>query len=59
MKSPVQESLHSHTPENNPNPIERICQRVRIVEDSRSSKRESEEFEGYVFDSELLREGSD
>ena len=64
MKSPcIQESLHSHTPENKADPVERISQRVRIVEiwreDSRSSKRENDELGGYVFDPELLREGSD
>ena len=64
MKSPsLQESLHSHTLESDLNPIVRINPKNRFVEgrkeDCWSSKRENEEPAGYVFDSELLREGSD
>ena len=64
MKSPsMEESLHSHTLESDFNPIVRINQQNRVVggrkEDCWSLKRENEELAGYVFDSELLREGSD
>ena len=64
MKSPsMEESLHSHTLESDFNPIVRINQQNRAVggrkEDCWSLKHENEELAGYVFDSELLREGSD
>ena len=64
MKSPgMLASLHSHSLESDLNPIVRINPQNRFVEgrkeDRWSSKRENEEPAGYVFDSELLREGSD
>ena len=64
MKSlSTQESLHSQTLESDLNPIVRISQQYRGVEDRKedcwSSKRENNELAGYVFDSQLLREGSD
>jgi hypothetical protein len=64
MKSPsMQESLHSHTSESDLNPIVRINQQNRVVEgrkeDCWSLKRGNNELAGYVFDSELLHEGSD
>jgi hypothetical protein len=59
----MEESLHSHTLESDFNPIVRINQQNRVVggrkEDCWSLKRENEELAGYVFDSELLRAGSD
>lgn len=64
MESPsMQESLHSHTQERDLNPIVKINQEYRIIEiwkeDCSFLKRKKDEPAGYVFDSELLREGSD
>jgi hypothetical protein len=64
MQSPsTQESVHSHTPESNPYPIMRTSQQNQAVygwrENLRPLKHEQPELVGYVFDSELLREGSD
>ena len=64
MKSPsMLASLHSHTLESDLNPVVRINQQNRVVEGRKEDcwplKRENDELAGYVFDSELLREGSD
>jgi hypothetical protein len=64
MQSPsTQESVHSHTPENNPNAIMITSQQNQAVDGWRENrcplKHEQPEPAGYVFDSELLREGSD
>jgi hypothetical protein len=64
MQSPnMQESPHAHTPESNFNPIEKVSQLNRAVDGWRETrwflKPEKDEFAGYLFDSEVLREGSD
>jgi hypothetical protein len=64
MHSPsMQESLHSHTPEPSSNPVSKVIQTDRGVEGWRETcwflKREEDELAGYLFDSEVLREGSD
>jgi hypothetical protein len=66
MESPsIQESLHSHTPEAISNPVVRAIYSPpnHGVEGWRETcwflKHEEDELAGYLFDSEVLREGSD
>lgn len=64
MPSPsMQESLCSGTPERTLNSVMKVSQLNRTVDGSRepcsSFKHEEDEFAGYIFDSELQREGSD
>ena len=64
MQSPsMQEFLYSHTPENNLNPTAEISHLDRTRDDWREPgwflKHEKDELAGYLFDSDLLREGSD
>ena len=64
MQSPsMQEPLHSHTPESNFNPVVKVSQ-LDLTFNSSSEiccflRHEEDELAGYVFDSDLLREGSD
>jgi hypothetical protein len=62
MQSPsMQESTHSHTPEGNP--IVKVSQLNRGVDGWRETcwflKPEKDDLASYLFDSEVLREGSD
>ena len=64
MQSPsVQELRHSHTPESNPSPIVKVSQLNPPVDVGRGTgwflKYEEDEPAGYVFYSEVFREGSD
>ena len=64
MQSPsIQESLHSRIPEGNLNSVVKVSQPNRAVEGWRETcwflRRDKDDLEGYVFDSELMREGSD
>ena len=59
----MQELLHSHPPKSNLSPIVKVNQLNQSVDDRRKIgwflKNEEDELAGYVFDSDLLREGSD
>ena len=59
----MQESLHSHTAENDLNPIVKVSQQDRSFDSwtgtCRFLKHEEVEPAGYLFDSEPIREGSD
>jgi hypothetical protein len=64
MQSPsMQESPHSHAPESSFNSIVKVSQANRAVDGWRETcwflKPEKDELAGYLFDSEVLREGSD
>jgi hypothetical protein len=64
MQSPIiQESLHSHTPESNSSPGVKVSPLTPAIDGWRETrwflKHEEDELAGYVFDSEVLREGSD
>jgi len=64
MQSPsIQESLHSQTPEAIFNPVVKVTQPNRGIEGWRETcwflKHEEDELAGYLFDSEVFREGSD
>jgi hypothetical protein len=59
----MQELLHSHPPESNLSPGVKVNQLNSAVDDWRETRwylnNEEDKLAGYVFDSELLREGSD
>lgn len=64
MQSPsIHESPHSHTSEAIFNPVVKVTRPDRGIEGWRETcrflKHEEEEPAGYVFDSEVFREGSD
>jgi hypothetical protein len=64
MQSPsIHESVHSHTPEAIFNPGVKVAQPDRGIEGWRETcwflKHEEDELAGYVFASEVFREGSD
>jgi len=64
MQSPsIQELLHPHTPESNPSHNVKVSQLNPSIDSRREScwvtKHEGYEPPAYIFDSEVLREGSD
>ena len=64
MQSPsIQELLHSHTPKSNPSPIVNVSQLNPAIDGRRENgwflKQQEDEPAGYVFDSEVFREGAD
>ena len=64
MQSPdMQQLLHSHPPESNLSPIMKVIQPNSALDDWRETRwflnNEEDRLAGYVFDSQLLREGSD
>ena len=64
MQSPsLQEALHSHTPESKSSPSVKVSQMNPPLDGWKETgwfrKHEEDEPAGYVFDSEIIREGSD
>jgi hypothetical protein len=59
----MQESPHPHTTEGNFGPVVKVSQLNRAIDGWRETcwflKREEDELASYLFDSEVLREGSD